>query len=382
MMKLGIKSIVLIFASLIMGCKGKKETHGHNSDSHMHVKNSKAHSTENYFGAYSLEDEKYGTKTKVTIMEDVRVMLTNSLPNHETGVFPNEGNPNTISAQNRSFSFPLHPKYTGKATWIRETGIALNGIKFEPGTGEVVACESGESYRVEAMQDVIDMGLDYNHAHVQPTGAYHYHGSPTEIIKELDTGEDLVHVGFAHDGFPMYYSKSNAYKPSFKLVEGEREGQDCAYTRPGIHVDIAEGGHHDGTFNSDYEYVAGMGDLDECNGITIDEEYMYLVTAAFPYIGRCLMGEFKSQERGGGPSRNADQGDRRPEGQGRSRGRLSVDEVFKELDVNADGKIAKKEAKGPLSQKFNQVDLNADGFISKAELKKDIPNKNAVKPRN
>lgn len=308
-------------------------------------------------------------------------MVTNSLPNHKTGVFPNEGNPNTISAQNRTFNFPLNPKYTGKAQWIREPGIALNGIKFEPGTGEVVACESGENYRIEALQDVIDLGLDYNHAHVQPTGAYHYHGTPTEVVKEFDNGEDLVHIGFAHDGFPMYYSKSSVYKPSFKLVDGTREGENCAYTRPGIQVDISEGGHHDGTFKSDFEFVDGLGDLDECNGITIDGQYMYLVTTDFPYIGRCLMGEFESQERGGGPPRNLGQGGRGEKRPGRAEGRPTVKEVFEKLDTNTDGKIAQKEAKGPLGQKFTQIDANKDGFISKAELEQDLSTPNTPKPR-
>ncbi|MGB5555745.1 MAG: YHYH protein, partial [Flavobacteriaceae bacterium] len=290
----------MVVAVLLFSCKMKNNAHEHGPDTHTHDDELVLLGDTDYFGDYSLEDAKYGTKTKVTLTKDARIMVTNSLPDHATGVFPNEANPNAISAQNRTFSFPLHPKFTGKATWIREPGIALNGIKFEPGTGEVVVCESGENYRIEALQDLIDLGLDDNHAHVQPTGAYQYHGTPTEVIKKFDTGEDLVHVGFAHDGFPMYYSKSNAYKPSFTLVDGIREGEDCTYTRPGIKVDLAEGGHHDGTFNSDYEYVAGSGDLDECNGITIDGQYMYLVTNDFPYVGRCLMGEFESQERGGG----------------------------------------------------------------------------------
>ena len=373
----------VLIGFLIISCQGKKSSHTHGDDTHTHdhPKDLATLTTDNYFGAYDLEDKRYGTKTKVTLTDESRVMVTNSLPNHETGVFPNEGNPNTISAQNRTFSFPLNPKYTGKAEWIREPGIALNGIKFEPGTGEVAVCETGESYRIEAMQDLIDLGLDFNHAHVQPTGAYHYHGSPTEVIKEFDTGSDLVHIGFAHDGFPMYYSKSNVYKPSFKLVDGVREGEDCEYARPGMEVDIPDGSHHDGTFNSDFVFVAGSGDLDECNGITIDGQYMYLVTEEFPYVSRCLMGEFESQERGGGPPPNGGQRSERNDRQGGAGGPPNVQEVFGKLDTNTDGKINMKEAKGPLKEKFNQVDADKDGFISKEELAKDLSKRNTSKPR-
>ena len=62
--------------------------------------------------------------------------------------------------------FPIKPNYKGQPTWVREPGVALNGVKFEPGTAEVVVCETGENYRVEAFQDVIDLGLDFNNAHV------------------------------------------------------------------------------------------------------------------------------------------------------------------------------------------------------------------------
>ena len=164
-----------------------------------------------YFKNYDLIDEKFGTKTSVTIINGVRKMITNALPNHQTGTFPNQGNPNTISAQNRTHKISANPKYIGEPSWVREPGIALNGVKFEPGTAEVVVCDTGENYKVEAFQDIIDLGLDFNNAHVQPTGEYHYHGTPTSVITAFDTGEDLVHVGFAHDGFPMYVSKSNTY---------------------------------------------------------------------------------------------------------------------------------------------------------------------------
>lgn len=43
------------------------------------------------------------------------------------------------------------------------------------GTAETVTCTTGGTFRVEAIQDIYDLGLDFNNAHVQPTGEYHYH---------------------------------------------------------------------------------------------------------------------------------------------------------------------------------------------------------------
>ena len=347
----------------LMACKSNKDTHEHGADAHTHNTVSE-NSLEDYFAAYSLEDNEFGTKTIVTITKNERIMVTNSLPNHSTGAFPNKGNPNTISKQNKTYNFPLRPKYIGKPQRVRETGIALNGIKFEPGTGEVVVCETGENYRVEAIQDLIDLGLDFNHAHVQPTGAYHYHGTPTAVINDFDGGEDLVHIGFAHDGFPMYYSKSNAYKPSYKLIDGIREGEDCTYTRPGISVTIDDNDHHDGTFNADYEFIEGSGDLDECNGITIDGKYRYLVTKDFPYVSRCLMGEFESEERSGPPPAGQDQGP--------GRGQTDARQLVALMDVDKDGKISLQEAKGPLKEIFSSIDANKDGLLSIEELEKEV----------
>ncbi|WP_117881294.1 YHYH protein [Aureibaculum luteum] len=349
--------VAIILAGVIVSCSSQKNTFSATTETVSVGKVPHIHN--DYFGSYDLEDEIFGTKTIVTVTANERKMVTNSLPNHKTGQFPNKGNPNTIAAQNKTYTFPLSPKYIGEPTWVREPGIALNGVKFEPGTAEVVVCDTGESYRVEAFQDLISLGLDFNHAHVQPTGAYHYHGAPTSVIEDFDTGEDLVHVGFAKDGFPIYFSKTNAYKPSYKLLVGEREGEDCTYTNPMNSIDVSVADKHDGTYTSDFEYVEGVGDLDECNGITINGNYMYMVTTDFPYVSRCLMGEMTEEEHQGPPR------GQQPVGQGK---RPSATQIVKQMDVNNDEKLSKEEVKGPLLEQFDQVDSDKDGFITKEEL--------------
>jgi len=228
-------------------------------------------------------------------------MKTNSLPNHETGRFPNEGNPNSISAQKLTYEFPITPKLTGESKWAREPGIALNGVKFEPETAERFVCETGEVYKIEAIQDLVNLGLDHNLAHVQPTGAYHYHGVPKDLIEKFDTGEDILLIGYAKDGFPMYYSKSGQFKPSYMLIDDIRTGEVCNYRNPMQNMKYNfYNTRPDGTFVSDWQYVPGAGQLDECNGITIDGQYGYFITNEYPFVSRCLKGEFK-EERPQGP---------------------------------------------------------------------------------
>lgn len=294
MNKLFITVIIVIIGH--SGCNSPNKTSSVTEASKSEVKNEN-----DYLGAYTISDKVYGTKTAVIITGDKRVMATNGLPNHKTGTFPNAGNPNTISAQNLKYSFPLNPVYTGKAKWAREPGVAVNGVKFEPETAEAFICETGERYRIEAFQTLVNLGLDANHAHVQPTGAYHYHGVPTGLVDLLYKGEDLILVGFAVDGFPIYYSKSGQYKPSFKLSAKSRTGDACAYdTRKEKISKEMKNTQPDGTFVSDWEYVKGLGDLDECNGKFVNGKYSYFVTDTYPYAGRCLMGEFK-EERPKGP---------------------------------------------------------------------------------
>jgi len=41
----------------------------------------------------------------------------------------------------------------------------------------------------------------------------------------------------------------------------------------------------------DYEYIAGHGDLDQCNGMQIDDTYGYYITDDYPYVLACFKGE-------------------------------------------------------------------------------------------
>ena len=254
-----------------------------------------------YLGSYELIDEQFGTMVTVTVDGSTRVIETNALPDHETGEFPNEGNPNVISAQDLTWEFPVEPTMSGSATEARVPGVAVNGVKFEPGTAETVSCESGETLRVEALQDLFDLGLDVNNAHVQPTGEYHYHGASQMLVAGYATDADLVHVGFAADGHVVYYSKSAAYSSGWALSSTARTGTNCAISLPGGSTFDLAGTAPDGTYTSDWAFDEANGDLDECNGITLDGEYVYLLTDAYPYIPRCLMGTFTETGPGPGP---------------------------------------------------------------------------------
>lgn len=224
-----------------------------------------------------------------------RLMTGNGVPDHVTGTFPSGQNPNKIGAVTVNFQSSLNPASKGTATAVAHVlGYANNGVKFDPSTAE--SYQNAGVWKIEALnQSYFAFGTDASNAHVQPDGAYHYHGMPEGYINKLGKGQAMVLVGFAMDGFPMYarYGYSTAtdatsaikvIKASWRLKSVADSGRPSTATVPM------------GTFTQDYEYVAGLGDLDECNGRTgVTPEfpngiYHYYVTDTYPYIQRCIKG--------------------------------------------------------------------------------------------
>lgn len=222
-----------------------------------------------------------------------RLMTSNGLPDHEPGKFPNAHNPNTIRAQDVSATTTLTPAAAASSSQVKEPGYLHNGVKLDPATAE--SYQNAGVWRIEAIQPYLNLGLDDSHAHVQPNGAYHYHGMPVGYMDRLGKGEAMTFVGFATDGFPIYarYGHENAsdatsavraMKPSYRLKATPDSGRPSAGDVPL------------GVFTQDYEYVAGLGDLDECNGRTgVTPEYPkgtyhYFITDEYPYLQRCVKG--------------------------------------------------------------------------------------------
>jgi hypothetical protein len=177
-------------------------------------------------------------------------------------------------------------------------GITVTGVLMDPGTAEFWNGNRQADWNYEALSGAVPLGIDENLAHVQPNGGYHYHGLPHPLLKSLGLkpGSHSPQIGWAADGFPVYalYGYGDAkkaasaiveLKSSFRLKDGERPGGDAA-----------PGGKYDGTFVQDYKFVAGAGELDECNGrfcVTPefpDGTYAYFLTNDWPVIPRSFRG--------------------------------------------------------------------------------------------
>jgi hypothetical protein len=198
--------------------------------------------------------------------------------------------------------------------------VAVDGVIFDPGTADFWHNNHHSIWRVEGIiQGRRTLGIDWSDAHVQPNGAYHYHGIPWGILEKDHAEQKMVLVGWAADGFPIYgpyaYKKPQdasspvvKMKSSYRLKKGERPGGDKG-----------PGGPYDGTYEGDYEYVKGLGDLDECNGrIGVTPEfpkgtYYYVTSEVYPLVSRYFHGTPDASFRHpADPARGRRQGPRRP----------------------------------------------------------------------
>ena len=189
----------------------------------------------------------------ITLNGDQRVITSNDLPNHATGIFPIspkddaynfDRNPNSIRAQNIQFSLPANPQLAATPTCV---GMGMIGI-MTSGTALFNALDAGGRDAVaHEVQDACG-------GHPQQDGEYHYHNL-SNCIKDDGTGQSQL-VGYALDGFGIY---------------GPRDANGKILTNA---------------------------DLDECHGTTSEVDwngqkvmmYHYVATSEYPYTIGCFRG--------------------------------------------------------------------------------------------
>jgi len=246
-----------------------------------------------------------------------RTITANSIPQHKVGLFGGgQGslNPNAITEQSETYTISINPTEavsltpllnatgTGRKGPQYSFGVLLNGVELDPVAAEpfphegVMSPNVNWEWNLEAINVLI--GLDCNNAHVQPTGKYHYHSSPTLYLESLSVdATKMTLIGYAADGFPIYYkyAYSVANDAASTVVEMTSSYQLKSGNRPGDGV-TAPCDVYNGIYSNDYEYSSGLGTLDEANGrngVTPEYPsgtYYYIITDDFPSIPRYFKG--------------------------------------------------------------------------------------------
>jgi hypothetical protein len=252
-------------------------------------------------------------------------ILTNNIPNED---FNYKGLKPLIFQQTFDFKIPKNPEFSEDITPLTTDSIAgvhLNGLIYMPiepacygiggePLGEEKSGCSGDDYvsypwRYDPAVNPAHFGINTDWGrklwHATDDGILHYtaHAMNFEdnypCLSQLES--EIIVTGFAADGFPIY-------GPCIGDGEGGVTRATSSYRRinvskqlpreslNGVPPPVAGNGivisdWHDGTFRNDYEYVPGFGNLDECNGATVNGQYGYFFTAGYPYTVNCWKGE-------------------------------------------------------------------------------------------
>ncbi len=246
----------------------------------------------------------------ITVTDDECVITSNSVPNHdfndETAAFAGGAQGATITPQ-EDFEHRINrnPTFAASPTFITQqikNGIFLNGVRLDilsagcyrpndptaDANGEVgIGCSSDDAWLLDPLSTESKFGADFHNAHTQPGGLYHYHGSPLAMYDDNPGPDGSPVIGFAADGFPIFgpYFLDDDSGQVRKAISGYTLKTGSRGTRS----DTNPGGDYTGRYNDDWEFT-NAGDLDECNGMTVDGVYGYYVTDTYPWVIKCLMG--------------------------------------------------------------------------------------------
>ena len=255
--------------------------------------------------------EDYKCSVNVEYTDEFAIVRSNGIPNHDY-----ESGLGCCAAETSyEWKIPLDPVIASSFTYAPDRGaiaISVNGAPFfgpeEGPGGDAVALHF--DYFVEDRQPII-LGLCGAHS-AGTTFHYHFDGNcvhwhPTsERLRWKDWDVSFLKkdqaspvIGFAFDGYPIYGPYGNDSNNQLKEMRSSYSLKQGKNGYGGI---------------DDWEYVEGLGDLDECNGITskvpgIEKEiYHYHASnisgsgeIGFPYFILCYRGipEMSNMNQGG-----------------------------------------------------------------------------------
>ena len=251
---------------------------------------------------------------QITLAGTKCIFTSNAIPNHDFNDGGSFATPvSTQQATHETITVPTAAA-TSTTSIFGDNAIFLNGVKldllaaacYDVGSAalgrEKIGCgpnEINHPWRYDPMSPLNTFGTDKNNAHTQPDGTYHYHGNPMAMFESacqsVITPSPVI--GFAADGFPIYGSCINVdgsirqVESSYRLKDGGGDRQVVVgYRTPVAGQGNIASANYDGQFRGDYEYAADLGDLDECNGMTVDGQYGYYITATYPWVLACYKG--------------------------------------------------------------------------------------------
>jgi hypothetical protein len=238
-------------------------------------------------------------------------VTTNSIADWTPIGYDWPNNPWFPEAQNFVFKITLNPKEKTTAktpTPYGHIGIWTNGVSiYNPKDAKSWKDSSSWFQNALYFEHLHMQTFDECFGHPNNIKEYHTHVNPPCLYNDRDSLHHAPIIGYAFDGFPIYgaygYSNTNGTGTIKRMRSSYRlrnitdrttlpDGTKLPITRYGPALTI----YPLGAYVEDYEYVQGLGDLDEYNGRFCktpeypDGIYAYFVTIdakyfpAYPYV--------------------------------------------------------------------------------------------------
>lgn len=213
-----------------------------------------------------VQTQNYAQPTlSISCTPDMMIVASNGITNFEY-IQVNVGD---MGVQDYQWQIPRNPVLADEPTAIPLVGpvaIVTNGLPVF-GPNEAPQDDYGDP--------LLDNLLDYCGGHIGPNFMYHFH-TPPVCLYEVEEPVGVV-IGYAFDGFPILTPYVCANADCSETTKLQSSWQRTSDVRNAWEAN---------------EYIEGSGDLDQCNGMTLEDgSYAYFATDTFPYYLGCYVGE-------------------------------------------------------------------------------------------
>ena len=241
-------------------------------------------------------------KVELSFTDTTVTVKSTGIPNHGY----ESGGACCAKTQSYTNTFPLRPEMAKSVTYAPargQTGLAVNGASIygpeDADSQDVVAA----TYNDPSAQPRLNLCDGHN----DPGGVYHYHADGN-CVHAHPAGGDWSTYSFDGSVDKGAHGKVVAFMPDGFPVDGSYGWDDDGATVKEMTSSyrLKDGKTGSGGI-ADYEYVAGLGDLDECNGRLSrtpdfpEPVYHYYTTKhngegayGFPYFPHCYKGVVSS----------------------------------------------------------------------------------------
>lgn len=220
---------------------------------------------------------------------------SSGIPDYSIGPWP--GNPNTPANQNWTFKITKNPTAStgnGTATALGAIGVLINGVPFFNAL-DAFSYQNENVWHQNAMY-FEGASFDSCKGHPAPGGVYHPHQRPICVEADDPTHHSKI-IGFGFDGYPIYgpygYANADGTGGIVRIETSYRKRNittrttlpDGTQLPANLYGPNVSATYPLGAYVEDYEYVAGLGDLDEDNGrFTVTPDYPNGIYAYFASI--------------------------------------------------------------------------------------------------